>query len=104
MDKQLKLTLLSSSSGWLAALLNFIPGLGTGYIYQRRWKAYWITTATSALWIIFGSFKDLEIDPADPLQTNDDSIILIGLIIIAAITAFEAWYASKIAKEKNAQS
>ena len=29
----------------IAVTLNVLPGLGAGYLYQRRWKAYWITSA-----------------------------------------------------------
>ncbi len=99
MDESLQKTILVNSAGWVAALLNFFPGLGTGYIYQRRWKAYWITTAISALWVFVGSFRELNIDPSDPIQSDSDPSVLLGLIIIAAITAFEAWY-----KVKNANS
>ena len=29
--------ILASSKGWVASFLNFFPGLGSGYLYQRRW-------------------------------------------------------------------
>ena len=32
--------ILASSKGWVASFLNFLPGLGSGYLYQRRWKPY----------------------------------------------------------------
>ena len=38
----------------MAVLLNLVPGLGTGYIYQRRWRAYWITSAISTSWFVLG--------------------------------------------------
>ena len=44
MDKLSKDQVLASSSGWVASLLNFLPGVGTGYLYQRRWLPYFITT------------------------------------------------------------
>jgi len=28
--------ILGASSGWVAVVLNILPGLGAGYIYQRR--------------------------------------------------------------------
>ena len=34
--------ILASSAGWVAVVLNVLPGLGTGYLYQRRWRAYWL--------------------------------------------------------------
>ena len=30
---------LAASAPWLGALLNVLPGLGAGYLYQRRWRA-----------------------------------------------------------------
>ena len=42
--------ILAASAGWVAVLLNVVPGLGAGYLYQRRWKAYWITSALATAW------------------------------------------------------
>ena len=28
--------ILAASAGWVAVLLNVVPGLGAGYLYQRR--------------------------------------------------------------------
>ncbi len=95
MDESLQKKILGNSAGWVAALLNFFPGLGTGYIYQRRWKAYWATTAISALWVFLGSYRDLSVDKSDPIQSSSDTSVFIGLFTIAAITAFEAWYTVK---------
>ena len=39
-----KQEILTASAGWVAVTLNVVPGLGAGYLYQRRWKAYWITS------------------------------------------------------------
>ena len=44
---------LAASAGWVAVLLNVVPGLGAGYLYQRRWKAYWITSALATRVILF---------------------------------------------------
>ena len=46
--------ILASSSGWVAALLNFFPGLGTGYIYQRRWLPYFLTSGASLICFFTG--------------------------------------------------
>ncbi len=43
MDNPSKEQILASSSGWIALTLNFLPGLGAGYLYQRRWIPYFIT-------------------------------------------------------------
>lgn len=34
-------TLIAQSAGWLSVVLN-LGCNGTGYIYQRRWRAFWI--------------------------------------------------------------
>eukprot|EP01036_Dinobryon_divergens_P000506 gene506-639_t len=68
-----KQQILAASSVWLAAVLNVVPGLGTGYIYQRRWRAYWITTATSTGWFVLGALLGQDVDPVlqpDVLQQN----------------------------------
>ena len=73
-----KQQILAASSVWLAVVLNVVPGLGTGYIYQRRWRAYWITTATSTGWFVLGALLGQDVDPVlqpDVLQQNQ----LIGL-------------------------
>jgi len=33
--------LVAASSGWLAVYLN-LHGFGLGYVYQRRWRAFWL--------------------------------------------------------------
>ncbi len=96
-----KAQIIASSSIWVAALLNFLPGLGTGYLYQRRWKAYWITTGISALWVYLDFLRLFSIDPSDPASSQSDNIGLIGLIVISSITAYEAAFA--IRKERNRQ-
>ena len=100
MDESFKNQVLASSSGWVSAVLNFFPGLGVGYIYQRRWKAYWATTIISTLWLLIGFYNQLGKDPSDPLQTNNDLGSLVGLFSIAIFTAIEAWYAVKKASEE----
>ena len=40
-----KQEILATSACWIAVTLNVVPGLGAGYLHQRRWKAYWITSA-----------------------------------------------------------
>ena len=41
--------ILAASAGWVAVLLNLVPGIGIGYLYQRRWMAYWITVAVAVI-------------------------------------------------------
>jgi hypothetical protein len=85
--------ILASSSGWVAVLLNVVPGLGTGYIYQRRWRAYWITTTVTTSWFVLGAVLgqggEATADPQNQL------IGLGGLLLVAAVTAVEAGLAVK---------
>jgi len=101
MKEDLKKEILANSSGWLSALLNFFPGLGVGYIYQRRWSAYWITTFTSILWLIFNLYNEISVDPSDPLVASNNPISFLGLFVIAIITASEAWIAVIQAKKAS---
>jgi hypothetical protein len=47
--------ILAASAGWVAVVLNVLPGLGAGYLYQRRWRAYWITSALATAWFVAGA-------------------------------------------------
>ena len=50
-----KQEILAASAGWVAVSLNVVPGLGAGYLYQRRWKAYWVTSALATTWFVLGA-------------------------------------------------
>ena len=98
-----KQQILAASSLWLAVVLNVVPGLGTGYIYQRRWRAYWITTATSTAGLVLGALLGQDVDPVlqpDVLQQNQ-LIGLAGLLLVAGVTAAEAARAAKQAQEEG---
>ncbi len=100
MKKISKDEVLASSSGWVASLLNFLPGLGTGYIYQRRWRQYFLTFAAIIFW--FGLTKLLHIDQ-NSLKL-EQLIGLSGLILISLITVIEAniaYQKSRKISEKN---
>ena len=99
MSKKSDNQVLSSSSLWVAFLLNFVPGLGTGYIYQRRWKAYWLTTISSALWVTISWYRQISLDIADPAAISNNQGQLLGLISIAIFTSLEAAFAANRAKE-----
>ena len=89
--------ILAASSPWLAGLLNVLPGLGTGYIYQRRWRAYWITSAIATAWLVLGAVLGQELDPvlqADVIQQNQ-LYGLGGLLLLAVITSAEAVIAAR---------
>jgi hypothetical protein len=85
--------ILASSAPWLAACLNVVPGLGAGYIYQRRWRAYWITAAVAGVWLGVGAL------PASPsMGALEGWNPLPGLLGLAALTAGEAFLAARRAR------
>lgn len=89
--------ILAASSPWLAGLLNVVPGLGTGYIYQRRWGAYWITSGIATAWFVLGAVLDQDLDPvlqSDVIQQNQ-LYGLGGLLLLAVITSAEAVIAAR---------
>ncbi|SBO42270.1 hypothetical protein [Cyanobium sp. NIES-981] len=102
MDPLSKRQVVASGSAWLAALLNVVPGLGTGYIYQRRWRAYWITSALATLWFALGILQGQDGDPTllpDQLQ-RQQLIGLAGFLLLAVVTAVEAARASLRAQQE----
>lgn len=88
---------LAASAPWLGALLNVLPGLGAGYLYQRRWRAWWITSFLGAGWFGLGAVLQ-----GDPAATTPDPRVqlagLAGLLLLAAITAAEAFLAARRAR------
>jgi hypothetical protein len=85
--------ILAASAGWVAVLLNVVPGLGAGYLYQRRWKAYWITSALATAWFVAGALLGQNADAA--AQGQNQLVGLIGLLALAVVTATEAGLAVK---------
>ena len=89
--------ILAASAPWLGALLNTIPGLGSGYIYQRRWRAYWITTAFATLWFVLGALLADGQTPA--AGSREQWIGPAGLLLLAAVTTIEAFLAARKARQ-----
>ena len=85
--------ILAASAGWVAVLLNVVPGLGAGYLYQRRWKAYWITSALTTSWFVAGAALGQNAEAA--AEAQNQLVGLIGLLALAAVTATEAGLAVK---------
>ncbi len=87
---------LAVSSGWVAVLLNVLPGLGAGYLYQRRWIAYWVTSALATAWFVAGAALAGGVNAgvggagAGDATPQNQLIGLIGLVLLSAITATEA--------------
>ena len=91
--------ILVASAGWVAVVLNVVPGLGAGYLYQRRWKAYWITSVLATTWFVAGAALGLNAEP-DPDPQNQ-LIGLLGLVVLSAVTATEAGLAVKRVRDSN---
>ena len=91
--------ILAASAGWVAVTLNVVPGLGAGYLYQRRWKAYWITSALATTWFVLGAVLGQGSEGAEEMQNQ--LVGLGGLVALAAGTAIEAGLAVKKSREKN---
>ena len=88
--------ILAASAGWVAVTLNVLPGLGAGYLYQRRWKAYWITSALATTWFALGAVLGQDAGAAEELQNQLNG--LGGLVALAAGTAVEAGLSVKKAR------
>ncbi|MFN9548208.1 MAG: hypothetical protein ACK6AD_14280 [Cyanobacteriota bacterium] len=91
--------ILASSAGWVAVVLNVIPGLGAGYLYQRRWKAYWITSALATAWFVLGAYGAQNADAA--AEAQNQLLGLIGLLVLAAVSATEAGLAVKRVRQDS---
>ncbi len=86
MDNPSKEQILAASSGWVATTLNFFPGLGAGYLYQRRWIPYFVTGGVAIGWFILGAILNSDTEP-----TKIEQLIGIGgLFIISITTMIEA--------------
>lgn len=94
-----KQEILAASAGWVAVTLNVVPGLGAGYLYQRRWKAYWITSALVTTWFVLGAALGQDAEAAEELENQ--IIGLSGLVALAAGTAVEAGLAAKKARSAD---
>jgi hypothetical protein len=85
--------ILAASAGWVAVLLNVLPGLGAGYLYQRRWRAYWITSLLASGWFVAGAVLAQNADAA--AEAKNQLVGLLGLLLLAGVTATEAGLAVK---------
>jgi len=98
--------ILAASSPWVAVVLNLLPGLGTGYIYQRRWRAYWISSGLATAWFVAGGVLSQNVDEVlmpDLVQQNQ-LIGLGGLLLLAVVTATEAGLAARRVQPSSRQA
>ena len=86
-----KVEILASSKGGIASILNFLPGIGSGYLYQRRWKPYFLTVATNTSWFALGLFLQGDSEPSQ----SEQIIGISGLLFISIVTVVEANLAFK---------
>ena len=91
MQKLAKDEILASSSWWVSSLLNFLPGVGAGYIYQRRWLKYFITVGAVTAWFAIGIILQGDKEPTQTAQL----IGIGGLFLISTVTLVEAKLAFK---------
>ena len=94
-----KQEILAASAGWVAVTLNVVPGLDAGYLYQRRWKAYWITSAFATTLFVLGAVLGQDAGAAEELQNQ--LIGLGGLVALSAGTAVEAGLTVKNARSAD---
>ena len=91
MDNPTKEQILAASNGWIATILNFLPGLGAGYLYQRRWVPYFATGGAATAWFVLGAILNGDTEP-----TKAEQLIGIGgLFLISITTMVEANIAHK---------
>ena len=102
MDNTSKEQIVAASSGWVATTLNFLPGLGAGYLYQRRWLPYFVTVVAATTWFVLGAILNGDSEP-----TKAEQLIGIGgLFLISITTMVEAKTAHQkaiLAVEKQLQ-
>ena len=91
--------ILASSQGWVASLLNLLPGIGSGYLYQRRWKPHFFTITASTVWFALGIFIQGDSEPS----RNEQIIGISGLFFISIVTVIEANLAFRKASNKKAE-
>lgn len=97
---------LAASSPWVAVVLNLVPGLGTGYIYQRRWRAYWISSGLATAWFVAGAVlgQNVDSDLMPDLVQQNQLIGLGGLLLLAVVTATEAGLAARRSQPSSRQA
>jgi len=96
MSNPSKEEILLSSRAWVASFLNFLPGLGSGYLYQRRWKPYFLTIAAATSWFALGFFLQGDSEPSK----GEQIIGISGLFVISIVTVLEANLAFKQTSKK----
>lgn len=91
---------LAASAPWLGALLNVLPGLGAGYLYQRRWIAWWLTNALATACLVLGAWwaAGSALPALQPAAATVPLPTLAGLSLLSLVTAVEAFLAARRAR------
>jgi hypothetical protein len=87
--------ILAASAGWVAVLLNLVPGIGIGYLYQRRWMAYWITVAVAVILLSADTVANFR------NKSQPQLVDVLGLLLLGPVTALEAGLAVKRVRETS---
>ena len=66
---------------------------GFASFYQRRWKAYWVTSILATAWFVAGAALGQDAPPE--AESQNQLVGLIGLVLLAVVTATEAGLAVK---------
>ncbi len=101
--------LVAGSAGWLAASLN-LGCQGIGYIYQRRWKAFWIgALAASGAAVLIGAGTAVMVMAGQPQGQEERPEVIAGSAVLGAYlgvlavgvgSAVEAGVAVKRARQR----
>ena len=101
--------LVAGSAGWLAASLN-LGCQGIGYIYQRRWKAFWLgALAASGAAVLLGGGLAVLVMSAQPQGQEEKPELIVGSVALGAYlgvlavgvgSAVEAGVAVKRARQR----
>ena len=74
-------------------MLKVVTSLGTGYLYQRRLRAYAITSALETMWFILDAALGQRTEAAEELQNQ--LIGHVGVVALATGAAVKAGLAVK---------
>ena len=91
-----KQEVLATSADWLAVILKVLPDHDSENLKQRRWKAYWITSALATTSVVLGAVLGQDAGAAEEIQNQ--LVGLGGIVALAARTTVEAGLAVKKAR------
>ncbi len=78
----------------MVVVLNVIPGLGAGYLHQRRWRASWTPSALATAWFVAGAVLT-------PAEAQNQLEGVVSLLLLSAVSASEAGLAAKRVRQSD---